>query len=121
MLLYLLVRDYEGSAGSVQLEGYHWRLAKEDLDQEDLDFTCISYTWGEGRVPSPFRDNFDVSDRTIPALIAAIAHRPSCERFWIDAFCVPAAAKEKTHCLESMGFIYARATEVIVVLSNGPR
>src|SRR5262245_23558241 len=102
MLLYLLVRDDEGHAGSFELDGYKWRLAQKELaacQQEELGFICISYSWGEGRVPSPFRDNFDVSDRTIPALTAAMRHRPSCDCFWIDAFCVPADAEEKKHCL----------------------
>src|SRR5947207_12130734 len=124
MLLYFLVEDHEGKTSSFELEGHQWHLTKEELDvsdQEKLNFICISYTWGNGRVPGPFRDNYDISDRTIPALIAAMTHRPSCKRFWIDALCVPAEPKEKMLCLESMGFIYSRATEVIVVLSTGAR
>ncbi|RYP33473.1 hypothetical protein DL767_004751 [Monosporascus sp. MG133] len=93
MLLYLLERDAEGGLGSVEIGGNHWRLAAFDLDAsdvQDLPFICVSYTWGEGREPSPFHPSFDVSD-------------------------------QRAHTLESMGYIYSRASEVIVVLSNAAR
>jgi hypothetical protein len=38
--------------------------------------------------------------------------------FWIDAFCVPVDPMTKTATLESMGFIYSRAIQVVVVLSE---
>lgn len=40
--------------------------------------------------------------------------------YWIDAFCVPAKASVRRATLESMGFIYGRAADVVVVLSEGP-
>ncbi|RYP66009.1 hypothetical protein DL771_007990 [Monosporascus sp. 5C6A] len=124
MLLYLLERDVEGGLGSVEIGGNHWRLVAYDLDAsdaQDLAFICVSYTWGEGREPSPFHPSFDVSDRTIPALTVIVSQRPSSARIWIDAFCVPLDNPERALTLESMGYIYSRASEVIVVLSNAAR
>lgn len=124
MLLYLLRQDPDAGHGSVEVEGLHWELAAQDLDApdtEDTRFSCVSYTWGPGREPSPFNPSHDVSDLTIPALKAVIRHRPSCARIWIDAFCVPLDTSERTRTLESMGFIYSRAEEVVVVLSAAAR
>ena len=122
MLLYLLVPDLEAKSGSFKLEGYHWVLEPHDLEADDVMepvFTCISYSWGHGREPSPLRANFDISDRTLPALATVIKHRPSCKRVWIDALSVPEEPQERAHCLENMGYIYSLAKEVFVVLSRG--
>ncbi|OQV07930.1 hypothetical protein CLAIMM_12283 [Cladophialophora immunda] len=124
MLLYLLSQDPECGQGSIEIERRHWKLAAHNLDAPDAEhirFTCVSYAWGEGREGSPFHPGYDISDRTIPALNAVVSHRPSCARIWIDAFCVPVDTPERIHTLESMGFIYSRAEEVIVVLSTAAR
>ncbi|KIX99910.1 uncharacterized protein Z520_04547 [Fonsecaea multimorphosa CBS 102226] len=121
MQLYLLSQDSDRGQGSIEIDGLHWGLTTHNLDASDVEevqFTCVSYTWGEGRESSPFHPSHEVSDRTIPALTAVVRHRPSCTHIWIDAFCVPVdAAPERAHTLESMGYIYSRANEVIVVLS----
>ena len=124
MLLYLLRPEIEGRQESIEIDGQHWCLAGHDLDAADaveIPFTCVSYTWGTGRERSPFHSFYDVSDRTVPALNAVVRHRPSCAGIWIDAFCVPVDTPETAHTLASMGFIYSRADEVIVVLSSGAR
>jgi hypothetical protein len=121
MLLYLLTKDPRGQPGSFQVGGVYWKLAAQDFnasDANDVSFTCVSYTWGTGREHSPFNPSFEISDRTISALSAVVADRPSCTRFWVDAFCVPFDQPEKTRTLESMGYIYSRADEVVVVLSD---
>jgi hypothetical protein len=60
-----------------------------------------------------------VSDRTEPAVSAIITQRPDCRKIWVDAFCVPGEEHpaERAATLESMGFIYSQAKEVIVVLT----
>ncbi|OCK93258.1 uncharacterized protein K441DRAFT_662064 [Cenococcum geophilum 1.58] len=124
MLLYLLTQDPEAKAGSIEVEGVYYSLTAQNLDAsdaEDVEFTCVSYTWGKGRKPSPFHKNFEVSDRTIPALIAVMRHCPSSTSIWIDAFSVPIETQERAHTLESMGYIYSRAEQVFVVLSSGAR
>jgi hypothetical protein len=63
----------------------------------------------------------EMSDHTLPAITAAIRnHDPdhSASMIWIDAFCMPIEPLARRATLESMGFIYSRATQVIVVLSN---
>jgi Heterokaryon incompatibility protein (HET) len=120
MLLNLLVEVPDGDKCSIEVLGRFWTLKSHDLeamDEAELLYTCISYTWGAGREPSPFRTDLKISDRTIPALKALIHHRPSCKHIWIDAFCVPAEGEERASSLESMGYIYSRAEEVVVVLS----
>jgi hypothetical protein len=125
MLLNFLVQVPEPEPGSIEVRGRFWKLAAQDLDEaadgEEVRFACISYSWGSGREPSPFRADFQVSDRTMPALNAFIRHRPSCKRVWIDAFCVPEEPEMQAYCLESMGYIYSRAEEVVVVLSSAAR
>jgi hypothetical protein len=122
MLLYLLKRDTQKCDASHELDGCYWRLEAHDLEAstpELLQFSCISYSWGTKRVPSPFNADFEVSDRTAPALATFNWHRPSCKYVWIDAFCVPSKGPERALTLESMGYIYSRAEEVIAILSNG--
>ena len=109
-LLYLLRQNPDGGPGSIETEGRYWNLATCDLDApdfEDSPFICVSYTWGLAEVASPFHPSKNISDRTIPALNAVMRHRPSCTGVWIDAFCVPVDELEKTHTLESMGYIYS--------------
>ncbi|KAJ4288676.1 hypothetical protein N0V90_011913 [Kalmusia sp. IMI 367209] len=118
MLLYLLVPSSSPTSGTIEVNGRLWSLQPFDLDRSDLVYSCISYTWGTGREPSSFDSSFSVSDRTIPALQTFNRHRPACTGIWIDAFCVPLTEPERAQTLESMGYIYARADEVMVVLSS---
>lgn len=103
MHLYLLVPTDSRTPHSLEVNGRHWSLQSVNPDS------------------SPFNSSFPVSDRTIPALQTFIRHRPSCEHIWIDAFCVPLAEPKRAQTLESMGYIYARAKEVLVVLSEAAR
>ncbi|OCL04468.1 hypothetical protein AOQ84DRAFT_416187 [Glonium stellatum] len=122
MILYLLAQVPEEKPGSFELEGCHWALELHDLEVDGAEeplFTCISYSWGGGREPSPLRANFDISDRTLPALATVTAHRPSCNRVWIDALSVPEEVQERARTLASMGKIYSLAKETFVVLSSG--
>jgi hypothetical protein len=122
MRLYLLVSLNPSPSRAVEVNGRLWSLQPFDLDDSsdeiDLAYSCISYTWGSGRRHSPFDPSLLVSDRTVPALQTFTRHRPSCSRIWIDAFCVPSLEPERTQTLQSMGYIYARADEVLVVLSS---
>lgn len=127
MIVYLLACNVPSATVYINLEGSRWSLEALELGDRDIQgqnteavpFTCISYTWGLGREPSPFSSGL-VSDRTVPALSTAIRQRPGCERIWIDAFCVPpeSRASERAKTLESMGFIYSQASDVVVILSN---
>lgn len=121
MRLYLLTNlpEYDDGGRALEVEGSFWRLRPYDLNKitpDALKFICVSYSWGLGREPSPFYDVFEVSDRTIPALTAVVRLRPACRHIWDDAFCVP-LGPERSHTLESMGYIYSEACEVIAVLS----
>jgi hypothetical protein len=122
MHLYLLVPSSSPTSRTIEVNGRHWSLQPFDLDRfsdgTGVTYSCISYTWGSGREPSPFDSSFLVSDRTIPALQTFTRHRPACSGIWIDAFCVPLTEPERAQTLESMGYIYAQADEVLVVLSS---
>jgi hypothetical protein len=122
MQLYLLVPASSPALGTLEVDGRFWSLQLCNPDSYSdgarVTYSCISYTWGSGREPSPFDSSFLVSDRTIPALETFIRHRPSCSGIWIDAFCVPLTEPERSLTLESMGYIYAGADEVMVVLSS---
>lgn len=124
MLIQLLTQDLVCEDEFVEIEGFSWGLTEQHLgasNVEEVHFTCVSYAWGKGRERSPFQEDHQISDRTIPALLAAMIHCPSSTRIWIDAFSVPLETPERAHTLESMGYIYSCAEQVIVVLSNGAR
>jgi len=106
----------------IHIKGRTWRLEKDILqrtkDPEQIrPFTCISYVWGSGRRSNPFYPTKEMSDRTLAALELAM-QISDATAFWIDAFCIPPYHPAKRATLESMGFIYSLATEVIVSLSS---
>ncbi|OBT58657.1 hypothetical protein VE04_01112 [Pseudogymnoascus sp. 24MN13] len=140
----------KGDKGVEELNGQLWHVS-EPLDIKDarsVKFHCISYVWGQGRErPGSFFDNeISISDKTRPALIAAIraikaagfeADGPIEEAFWIDALCVPYAdGPDRYGTLErsvftdircekmdilifrSMGHIYSAAESVIIIIQD---
>jgi hypothetical protein len=109
---------------SIVLEERHWTIT-EPLDissPSDIpQYICISFVWGSGRTSNPIHPTVEMSDHTLPAITAAIRnHDPdhSASMIWIDAFCMPIEPLARRATLESMEFIYSRATQVVVVLSN---
>jgi hypothetical protein len=102
------------------VDNRHWSLtAPYDITNWTAvpEYTCISYIWGSGRASHPLDLGFDISDNTLPSLSAAISNNLGVA-FWIDAFCIPADRQKKHATLESMGFIYSRAKQVVVVFSR---
>ena len=57
-----------------------------------------------------------MSDRILLALTVAM-RTSTLSSFWIGSFCIPTTQPQKFRTLESMGFIYHIATEVIALLS----
>jgi hypothetical protein len=113
MLLYVLVPSDTSATNSIEVDGTFWSLQSFDLSssspEDRIPYSCISYTWGLGRQPSPLNPSFPISDRTIPALQIFSEHRPSGSGVWIDALCVPLTEPER---------IYAQADEIMVILSS---
>ena len=108
------------SQPSLLLEGRHWKLSQPlDLENDEQlpQFACVSYVWGSGREPHALVDGLTMSTHTCPSLAAAI-RAGSCNAFWTDVFCVPHAGPERQSTLENMGYIYSRATEVIIILGK---
>jgi Heterokaryon incompatibility protein (HET) len=58
-----------------------------------------------------------MSDHTLPALRTVLRNHP-CRKIWQDIFCVPLDRPRKRATLESMGFIYGQAAQVIAVVSE---
>lgn len=122
MELHLIVKDSKlpSATGSLILAGTRWYLT-EALDVSRLDtlpeFVCVSYVWGSGRTANPLYNTSVMSDQTLPALVAAMENS-NCSAFWIDALCIPLAGPQRGATLESMGFIYSQASQVIVSLSR---
>jgi len=104
---------------TIELEGALWTTTDDWplIDGIVPDYTCISYSWGSGRILNPMVPDRQMSDRVVPVIETAIrALRPAA--IWVDAFCMPAHEPEWTACLRSMGFLYASATQVVAVLSK---
>lgn len=105
MELNLVVPVPKGEArqtGDEKLNGKWWRVNGpiESSEMRSTKFHCVSYVWGQGfsKAGSFFDCKRDISDKTRPALEAAIKaveamHRIDggevVETFWIDALCVP--------------------------------
>ena len=105
---------------SFLLAGRYWTLSPPlDLEHGSTlpHFACISYLWGSEREPHALAKALTMSTHTCPSLIAAI-RTSSCEAFWTDVFCVPHTGAARHSTLENMGYIYSRATEVIIVLGE---
>lgn len=119
-LLVPATRPTSPGSPSIKLQGRHWLFTEPEQTPDDanvLDYTCVSYAWGRGTTANPFDERLLMSDRTIPALDATIRTRQPTA-IWIDALCVPFQDPAKTVCLRSMGAIYSKALQVVVVLSK---
>lgn len=123
MELYLLTEAFtDGNLSATPLlhiDGRAWqRIGPLSLDEPTTrpEFACISYVWGSGRVPNPLDVGGRMSDQTLLSLSAAIK-ASTVSAFWIDAFCIPVTQPSRSATLESMGYIYSTAKEVIVALS----
>lgn len=131
---------------SVELCGRRWILTGYMPLSEAPPYTCISYSWGSGKVDNIFEGGQLMSYRTIPAIEAAIkasqvpehwgyalictppdkqkeaeklsAALKASQALWIDALCVPPRDPALSMCLQSMGAIYSTAAQVFAVLSE---
>ena len=108
------------NSSDLELQGRCWKLTgltPIPEAKETPEYTCISYVWGEKTVVNPLdKQGEPISSRTIPVLDATIR---SCQpaAIWIDAMCVPfAPSPARNPCLCSMGAIYSKASQVVVVL-----
>jgi hypothetical protein len=123
MKLFMVSPDCPLENQCLQINGTGWGLLEQDISHDlntPSDFICVSYSWGTGTSASPFQTDFSVSDRTLPVLLTALAQRPTSRKIWIDAYCVPPPSESslRESTLQSMGFIYSRASEVLVVLTS---
>jgi hypothetical protein len=113
MELHLVIPVEDGEArrrGDEELNGKWWRV-KGPIDSSEMDktkFHCVSYVWGKGIDPagSFFDCKRDISDKTKPALVAAMRAvdampdndgEEKVEALWIDALCVPQLAGVSRH------------------------
>lgn len=129
----------------VELCGSPWVLAEYESIAEAPAFTCVSYSWGRGRMENMLEGGV-MSDRTIPAIETIIkaaqvpeywtkalmcaprdeikeraalsAALAASQAIWIDALCAPSREPARTACLRSMGAIYSSAAQVFAVLSE---
>ena len=93
-----------------RLNGKWWRVKCpiDAAEVHDARFHCVSYVWGSGthRAGSFFDCKRDISDKTKPALEAAMKavdvmpENPFIEKaeaFWVDAICVPQVEGASRH------------------------
>ena len=121
MELYLIIparSDFEGPIE--QINDGRWRLSEPQNITQPPGYHCISYQWGEDKSLNLFSREGVSSARTRGALEAAIrSNKDSAyQAYWIDAVCIPPSGSARRSTLESMGFVYARAESVIVVLES---
>lgn len=120
MELVLIIEAAEPARStSIFLEGRSWTLSEPygwKQPQELPEYTCVSYSWGSEQEQNPLDGAVSMSSRTLPALAAAI-RAGKTNAFWTDVFCVPASGPRRQATLQSMGYIYGHATEVVVFLA----
>ena len=107
------------NAPSIDLEGSRWTTTDYTpmFDGDTPEYTCVSYSWGSGKIANPLASGELMSDRVMPVTEATLrALHPAA--IWIDAFCVPVREPERTACLLSMGAIFTSAARVVAVLSK---
>lgn len=130
----------------VELCGSRWVLTEWMPIADAPPYTCISYSWGSGRVNNMFEDGQLMSYRTIPTIETTIkasqtpehwsyalmcsprneqqeaaavdAAIKAAQAIWIDALCVPSHDPARSACLRSLGAIYNSAAQVFAVLSE---
>lgn len=101
----------------IELCGSRWVLAEFAQISDAPPYTCISYSWGQGRMENMLEGGQLISDRTIFVIEATIkALRPLA--IWVDALCLPSEGATRKACLLKMGAIYKSATNICVVLSE---
>ena len=133
------------SAESIELGGKFWHLVWFVQISDAPPFTCVSYSWGPNKVANPFKQDEEISPRTIPVLETAIRASESvpcwrealaglwhdepmhseklalalraAQALWIDSICMPSEPAAWQTCLLGMGAIYRAATQVIAVLA----
>ncbi|MCJ1378764.1 hypothetical protein MMC17_001863 [Xylographa soralifera] len=113
----------DGAVPTVVLDGRQWQLttlSDTSISETTAKYICISYIWGSGRSLNPFDSTQTISDQTIEALnVAMMATRNyEVQAFWVDAISIPKSGASRQATLESMGYIYFHATEVVVILSK---
>ncbi|KAH7066329.1 heterokaryon incompatibility protein-domain-containing protein [Paraphoma chrysanthemicola] len=102
--------------------GHVWDLQTVRLDEPDLKFNALSYTWGLRTKPIPITLNnqrFLVQQNLYSALpyLAVRCMRGTGESIWIDALCINQDdEEEKTDQIRLMSQIYQKAQSVWVWL-----
>jgi hypothetical protein len=108
-------------AASIDVAGQRWQVAnfgEVPPSVQAPEYTCVSYSWGAEREPSPWDGERLMSSRVMPTFSTAIAAlRPRPSAIWLDAACMPPSDPARSLCLQSMGAIYAAASNVVAVLS----
>lgn len=131
---------------NIELSGKNWTLVEYERISDAPPYTCISYSWGEGKTVNPLNNAQKISDRTIPVIetvinatkssqcqdaeIPSLFHsknriaeklalaRNASDAIWIDSLCSPQEKPAADACIQNMGEIYKAATQVFVVLND---
>lgn len=130
---------------TIELGGRLWKLVDYEQLSDAPPYTCISYSWGAGKIVNPL-NNYEISNRTIPAIETVINsfQSPECQyteihsmyskikfpeklalarnasdAIWVDALCRPQQQSAADICIQNMGEIYKASTQVFVVLNAG--
>lgn len=131
---------------TIELCGKMWILVDFERLSDAPPYTCISYSWGTGRIINTLNADQKISDRTISVTETVINAFKSPEsqnsalrsmfhtdnRFaeklalacsashaiWIDSLCMPQQQHVAETCIQNMGVIYREATQVFAVLNT---
>lgn len=91
--------------------GVELELRVVDFDAVSVDYTALSYMWGDPKQTAcVLIDNYPMEiTRNLCAFLSEMQSQRRCEWFWIDALCINQTDdEEKSHQVQMMGEIYQR-------------
>ncbi|OAL45881.1 HET-domain-containing protein, partial [Pyrenochaeta sp. DS3sAY3a] len=101
--------------------GIELELRIVDFDAATVDYTALSYMWGNREPPAvALIENYPVEiTQNLYDFLSEMQSRRRHEWFWIDAVCINQTDDtEKSHQVQMMGEIYEHASNVIIWLGT---
>ncbi len=124
MELTLLQPATANSPAAINLQGHLLQtVTLPEGEWTKQPYTCVSFAWGEAKMPNPLAPAYHMTVRALPVLDTAIKAMGHITKngapfaLWMDTFCIPNDEELKQLYLGRMGNIYAQAAQVLVVLS----
>ncbi|KAL9582631.1 MAG: hypothetical protein Q9212_003178 [Teloschistes hypoglaucus] len=103
-------------------EHLHGELIRSSIDDADIHYTALSYTWGDPSSPGVIllNDGYEMSiTRNLEAALRQFRSRKESIRLWVDAICINQADDDEKSCqVAIMRSFYVSASSTWVWLGT---